>query len=231
MLLRPVLVVAALATGLALAAPASAGPSVVLFTDASGDTGVNNTAAPGSPGSSAGLDLVKGTVQRVKNDLAFSFTMAQMPAQGSLPEAARLLYHFDIDKVSWRVTVKSVDVGKPDVLAQSGNDRAGKVDSAGHFRLEQCGSDTTLPVTLSQCKPVAYLKGKVDPATSTLSFTLPMATVKAKTGSRLTPGTGGAVDTGCEICWVGHYAERSLTPSTVIDSATVLFSSYKLPKS
>lgn len=221
----------AAAVTLAVSTPASAGPVVVMFTDPVGDTGVNNTPAPGPVPGEAGLDLVKGTVQRVKNDLLFAMTMAKMPAQGSLPEAARLLYHFDVDGVGWRMTVKAVDVGKPDVIAQSGTDRVGKVDQAGHFRLEQCASDTTLPLTLSQCKPVGYLKGKVDAAKATISWTLPMATIKAKTGSKLTAGTTGAAGTGCEICWVLHYAERSLTPSTVIDSANVAFSVYKLPKS
>lgn len=231
MRIRPLLAVAAAATTLALSTPASAGPVVVMFTDPVGDTGINATAAPGPAPGMLGLDLVKGTVQRVKNDLQFAFTMSSMPTQGSLPEAARLLYHFDVDGVGWRVTVKSVDVGKPDALAQSGTDRVGKVDQAGHFRLEQCASDTTLPVTLSQCRPVAYLAGKVDPAKATLSWTVPLATVKAKTGSKLTAGTTGATDTGCEICWVLHYAERSLTPSTVVDNANVSFSVYKLPKS
>ncbi len=230
MRIRPVLVAAALAAGLGLSTPASAGPVFVMFTDPAGDTGVNNTAVPAPGPAQAGLDLVKGTVQRNKADLTFAMTMASMPSQGSLPEAARLLYHFDIDGVQWRVTVKSVDVGKPDVVAQSGTERVGKVDQKGHFRLEQCASDSTLPVTLSQCKPVAYLKGTVDPAKATISWTIPLAMLKAKTGSKLTAGTSGPSDT-CEICWVLHYAERSLTPSTIIDSANVSFKAYKLPKS
>jgi hypothetical protein len=217
--------------GAGLVPQAAAGPVFTVFTDPTGDTGANGTALPGPLPAMAGLDLVTGTVKRDKADLAFSFTMSEMPDQGSLPEAARLLYHFNVDGVEWRVTVKSVDVGKPDLVAQSGTDRVGKVDSAGHFRLEQCALDTTLPLTLSQCTPVAYLKGTVDPAKATLSWTVPLATLKAKTGSRLTPGTGGAAGTGCEICWVLHYAERSLTPSTVVDDAVAGFTKYVLPKS
>jgi hypothetical protein len=232
---RPVLLAAALAQALLLGAGllphAAAGPVFTVFTDPSGDTGANGSALPGPVPGMAGLDLLKGTVKRDKADLVFAFTMTDMPDQGSLPEAARLLYHFNVNGVEWRVTVKSVDVGKPDAVAQSGTDRVGKVDTAGHFRLEQCALDTTLPVTLSQCNPVAYLKGTVDAATSTLSWTVPLATLKAKTGSKLTPGTGGAAGTGCEICWVLHYAERSLTPSTVVDDATAGFTSYVLPKS
>ena len=216
-----------LATALAIAPWAHAGPAVVVVKDAAGDAGLNGEEAPGA--AEAGMDIVQGTIARVKADLVFTVTMASMPSQGSMPEAARLLYHFDVEKTPWRITAKSVDVGKPDLVARTGTERVGKVEMAGHFRLEQCASDTTLPVTLSQCNPVGYLTGKVDPATKSLSWTIPLATLKAKPGMKVKPGTSGASDTMCEICWVLHKAERSLTPVTVVDSASA--SAYTIPRS
>lgn len=226
--MKRTLVAVGLAVSIGFAPGAQAGPATVVFTDQAGDAGVNEQALPGGP-AQAGMDLVKGTIARAGVNLVFTVEMASMPSPGSMPEAARLLYHFDIEKTPWRITAKSVDIGKPDVVARTGVERAGKVETAGHFRLEQCSSDTTLPVTLSQCNPVGYLKGAVDVAAKTLSWSIPLADLKAKPGMKVKPGTSGASDTGCEICWVLHKAERSLTPVTVIDGATA--KAWTIPKS
>ena len=225
--MKRIAIAVSLAASLALAPWAHAGPAVAVMTDPAGDAGLNGEALPGA--AQAGMDIVKGTIQRTGADLVFTVTMASMPSQGSMPEAARLLYHFDVEKEPWRITAKSVDVGKPDLVARTGTERLGKIESAGHFRLEQCASDTTLPITLSQCNPVAYLKGKVDVAAKSLSWTVPLATLKAKPGMKVKPGTSGASSTSCEICWVLHKAERSLTPITVVDGAAA--SAYTIPKS
>lgn len=225
--MKRIAIAVSLAASLALAPWAHAGPPVAVMTDAAGDAGINDQAAPGA--AQAGMDLVKATIARTGGDLVFTVTMASMPSPGSMPEAARLLYHFDVDKEPWRITAKSVDVGKPDLVARTGTERVGKVDTAGHFRLEQCASDSTLPVTLSQCNPVGYLKGKVDVAEKTMSWTIPLATLKAKPGMKVKPGSSGASTTSCEICWVLHKGERSLTPYTVVDGASAKV--YTIPKS
>lgn len=58
-----------------------------------------------------------------------------------------------------------------------------------------------------------------------MSFTavIPMKDMKAKKGSVITGGGSNI----CIICWVSHYAERSLSPTTVIDEAVQTIS-YKV---
>ena len=63
----------------------------------------------------------------------------------------------------------------------------------------------------------------------TITWNMPLAALKLKPGSDVKPGTGGSTGTGCQICWIQHYAERSLTPHTVIDSA-VMTKTYKVPR-
>ena len=212
---------------LALVGSASAGKPVAVWEDAADDVSVNGNVAPGAGAS--GVDLVKGEIARSGKDIEFKVTQASMPAPGALPEAARFLWHFQVDGEEYRFTIKSADIGKPDAIAGSGTERVGKVDAAGHFRLEQCVSDTTLPVTLSNCNPVGYYTGAFDAASASFSWKVPMADLKAKNGSLIGGGTGGASATGCQICWVLHYAERSLTPVTVLDSA-MQATTYKVPK-
>lgn len=56
-------------------------------------------------------------------------------------------------------------------------------------------------------------------------------TLKFKAGrSIIAPSTMTVATTsGCAICWVPDYAERSLTPYTIIDAA-VVSRAYKVPR-
>lgn len=220
-------VLTAAALSLGFVGAANAGAPVAVWEDAADDVSVNGNPVAGA--GAAGVDLLKGEIARSGKDIEFKVTHASMPAPGTLPEAARFLWHFQVDGEEYRFTVKAVDIGKPDAIAQSGTERVGKVDAAGHFRLEQCVTDATLPLTLSNCNPVAYYTGAFDAAAGTFSLKVPMADLKAKNGSLISGGTGGATGTGCQICWVLHYAERSLTPVTVLDAAAQA-TSYKVPK-
>ena len=208
---------------------AQAGKVGTIFTDATGDAGINNEALPGAD--QAGFDLTKGTISKKGKALTFAVEHAAMPASGTLPEGFRFLWHFDVAGKQYRATVKSANIGKPDAASQSGTERVGQVDTAGHFRIEECYTDATLPVNLSVCKPIAYLKGAFDPAKASFSFELPLKTLKLKAGkSVIAPSTMTVATTsGCAICWVPDYAERSLTPYTIIDAATVA-TSYKVPR-
>ena len=223
------LVAAVLAGGLliGLLGNASAAPSKV-FTDDAGDAG-NQDNAPGIPGfDQMGFDIVAGTINQSGKNLEFTVESAAMPPNGALPEGFRFLWHFDVGSTQYRLTIKSADIGKPDVLAQSGTERVGRVDVNGHFRLETCKTEPLPAVlTLINCNAVEYLEGAFDPASKTFTAIVPAKSLKAKKGTVIKPGTGGSTGTGCQVCWVPHYAERSLTPATVIDGA-VMTKSFKV---
>ena len=212
------LLAAALMTA-ALAGTSAAKP-VKAFTDGPGDAGNPSTGAvPGLE--QAGFDLIEGSIDKVGKNLEFTVTHAAMPPTGSMPEGARFLWHFSVDGHEYRFTVKSADIGKPDPLSgPNGQERVGQVYLDGLFRLEDFSDGQTVAVlTMPVYNAVAYLDGVWDPASASFKVILPLKTVKAKKGSVIVGGTGGAADTGCQICWVPHYGERSLTPQTVIDSA------------
>ncbi len=207
---------------------AQAAKPVKVFEDPAGDAGNNNTG--GIPGvDQGGFDLVSGSIVKAGKNLEFSTTSAAMPPKGALPEGFRLLWHFSVDGEEFRLTIKSADVGKPDVIGGTGTERVGQVDMDGHFRLEQCSEQATPAVTLLNCVPVEYLEGTIDTTAKTITAIVPLKLIKAKTGSVVAGGITGAAATSCQICWVPHYAERSLTPHTVIDFAS-MSTTYKVPK-
>jgi hypothetical protein len=225
---------------IALAAlPAHAAPKVTtVFTDPAGDAALNpranNKALPTQ--AQAGLDIVKGTIARSKNDLQFTVSLSQsLSTYGEVPEAVRLVWQFTVNKkTEYRFTVKSFDVGKPDAVQEDGTDRVGHVSDKGLFRLEKCGEPfypgDNGSLSFSKCTEIGTLVGKIDAGGKKLSWTLPMAKVGAKTGSLIANGAGGLNGTGCYICIIAHYAERSLSPDTVIDDAETVNPKYVIPK-
>ena len=223
-------VTAAIGLLLTLGGVASASKPAVVWEDAAGDAGNQNSGVPGFD--YAGFDIVSGSIARNKKNLEFTVNHSQMLPSGSLPEAFRFLWGFNVDGSDYRFTVKRADIGKPDVSQGQTSERVGRVDVNGHFRLEgDCGT-TNMGIDFINCKPLAYLEGVWDPGTKSFTVTVPMKLVKAKPGSKIQAAGGDAAQIcaigGGSICWVTHYAERSLN-YTVIDSAAQA-KPYKVPK-
>jgi hypothetical protein len=207
---------------------AHAGKPSTVFEDAANDAGSHEQGVALPPATLAGLDLVSGTIAKSGADLEFAVTTAGMPPTGTVGEGFRMLWHINSGGEEYRFTIKSLDVGKPDAIAQEGTDRVGQVYQ-GLARLEQCSEEATPAITLVNCKALEYFQATFDAATGSITWKVPLASLKAKTGTIIGGGTSGAASTQCQICTVPHYAERSLTPSTVIDSA-VMGTTYKVPK-
>jgi len=206
---------------LGVVAGAQAKPATV-FTDDAGDATVEGRSPLNIPG---GWDITEGAIEAKGKDLLFTVTHGDMPPFGSMPEATRFLWNFTVNKKPYRLTVKSADIGKPDVIGGQTTERVGRVDLQGHFRIEgECVTDATLPLQRVNCPPLGYFDGSFDPATMSFTAIIPMSVFKAKAGSVVGIGT----EQICTICWVSHYAERSLN-LTVIDEANQL-KTYKIPR-
>ena len=214
--------------------PANAKPApkpVTAFEDASGDAGNQDSGVPGA--AEAGFDLVKGEISQAGagKDVEFVVTHSAMAPAGTPGEAFRLIWGFAVDGTQYEFTIKSLDVGEPDVVTSAmaqdpnGEERVGQVYQ-GVARLEECGS-INAGINWSQCTVKAYYDAVFDPATATVTWAVDTKSLGAKKGSLLTAGSGTRATTGCMICWVPQYAERSLTPYTVIDSA-VQMGTYKV---
>ncbi len=214
----------------AAALPATAGGAAkpaTIWTDADGDADMGQGLGGSIP---AGVDLASGTILAKGKNLEFTAIHHDMPPIGSIPEAARMLWSFSVGQDTYRLTVKRADIGKPDVSQGQTTERVGRVDVNGHFRLEgECGT-TAMGINFINCKPLAYLDGTWDPAAKSVTIVVPMKLVKAKPGTVIAPGTGDAIQIcATQVSWVSHYAERSLSPNTCIDTAAVS-ASYKIPR-
>ena len=222
----------ALTAGLLAGALGNAGAKpLTVFEDPAGDAGVSSQGAAVPGADQAGFDLVSGAIERKGKNLEFTATHAAMPPSGALPEGFRFLWHINVAGKEYRFSVKSADIGKPDPLSgPNGEERVGQVYLDGSFRLEVWEEQPPIGVLSTPIyETIAYLDGVFDPASASFTVILPLKTIKAKPGQTIGGGSGAAAATSCVICWVPQYAERSLTPHTVIDYATMT-TAYKIPK-
>jgi hypothetical protein len=197
---------------------AKAAAPFTAWEDVAGDADVGQGLGSSIP---AGFDLAAGTIVRNGANLEFTVTHHDMPPSGSFPEGARFLWAFNVNgKDNFRITVKSADIGKPDVAGGQTDERIGRVDVTGHFRLEgECVEDNSLPLGRINCPVVGYYDGTWDPAAMSFTIVIPMKDIKAKKGTKIAAG-GGSNAGICQICWVTHAAERSLNNS-LIDTAAM----------
>ena len=197
---------------------AAAKPTQVM-TDASGDADNGQGLGQSIPG---GFDLVSAAIAQNGANLEFTATMADMPPSGSLPEGFRLLWSFGVGKGQYRLTLKSADIGKPDLEGGQTTERVGRADVQGHFRLEgNCTTTVVGALNAINCQPLAYLEGTWDPATASVTAIVPLKLIKATKGSVVVPGSGDSTQIcSTTMCWVSHTEERSLN-TTIIDSAVV----------
>lgn len=208
-------------------AEAAARKPVTVFEDVAGDADFGQATGQSIP---AGLDLVSGSIAQKGKDLEFVVTHADMPPTGSAGEGFRLVWGLTVGGNQYEMTVKSLDVGKPDVIATvmgqdpNGEERVGQVYQ-GVARFEECGT-IVLGINWSQCTALGYYAATFDPATMTATWSIPLKDMKAKKGTTIAGGAGGRATTGCQICWISHYAERSLSsasfPHTIVDAASQL---------
>jgi len=220
-----------LASGLLLGAIASAPAAkkpkpkpTLAFEDVAGDAGSTSQGVPVPGAEQAGLDLVSGHIETVGKNIRFTVTTAAaMPDFGFMPETVRLLWHVTSGGKQFQFTVKSFDVGKPDIVAGGvGQERIGQVYTAGVVRLEACGEEALPAVlTLVQCETSVYTEPVIDVAAKTISWEVPMKELSAKKGSTIAAGTFGHAAQNCPVCFIPHYAERSLSPHTTIDAAAL----------
>jgi hypothetical protein len=215
-------VFAVMAVGVSMAPTADAAKPKTVWEDAAGDADLAQGTGHSIP---AGFDLAGGAIAFNKGNLEFTVTHHDMPPAGSAPEAFRFIWNITVDGEPFRFTVKSVDIGKPDAAAGQTTERVGRVDAQGHFRLEGECVTTTTGIGFVNCPPLEYLEGFFDPAAKSFTIIVPLKSVGAKTGSTIVQGASQI----CNICWVSHYAERSLSPTTVIDD-TIQTVAFKVPK-
>jgi hypothetical protein len=167
---------------------------VTVMTDPANDAGSADQGLAAPPATEAGLDLTKGIIGQKGKNIVFTAEHAAMPDSGSAPEGFRLIWGLSVNGDMYQMTIKSLDVGKPDVVTSAltqtptGTERIGQVYQ-GVARLEQCGQVAAPAVlTFSTCSTIEYLPVTFDAAKKAVTWEVPMKALKAKRGTQISGG-------------------------------------------
>jgi hypothetical protein len=227
---KTLILVLTAALAMSVAGAAHAGRATTVFEDPVGDAGIYGGSAVGENPLPAfdqgGFDLVSGEIARAGDNLEFTVTSAAMPPTGSLPDGATFRWYFQVGYEAFLLSIKSQDIGKPNLITGQGTDRVGSVDVDGHFRLERCTGGGSLPggFPIEGCDLIALEEGSFDPPSKSFTVSIPLEDLEAASGSVLRSYTS----TGCQPCWIVPTVDRTVPAGFMIDGVNGAIK-YRIP--
>lgn len=184
------------------AAPASAGKKasgpVVVGTDEAGDWGSNSAAGSDiAPiGDTLGQDLTGASIAMNGTDkVDFIMSVNNLPASGGVPEISRYTWDMDVDGEFLELDGKFSNYSRGVCDPTSGQCQAGPRDPGMQpfFVRGNCAANEA---NVTICEELGIVKGVFDSAKKTITVTVPLDLLGAKSGSKITPGTnifGGSI--------------------------------------
>jgi len=192
LLLAVVAVIAAFVApaGVASAKGKKASGPLVVGTDAPGDWGSNVDATIAPIGTTLGQDLVEGSITMGDaKTVNFVIKLASLPPTGGVPEGARYSWDFTVDGTAFGMSGNFTDYARGICYPAHTNSCPPPKDPGQQpFYIRQ-GPCTIGTGGFGECNLVATAKATFDVATATITIPVPLDVLKAKTGSKIGPGT------------------------------------------
>lgn len=166
---------------------------LVIGTDEAGDWGANVDRSIAPLGNALGQDLVEASIGLAdKETLNFVIAVGSLPPIGGVPEISRYTWDFAVDGTGFQLSGAFTEYirGVCNPLT-TGTCPPPRDPGAAPFFL-RTGDCTVGGV----CEEAALLHATFDPATSTITIPVPLEVLKAKPGSKVTPGAtlfGGTI--------------------------------------
>lgn len=175
----------------ATAAKKPAGP-VVVGTDAEGDWGstVDPTLAP--VGDALGQDLEDASLTMADaKTVNFVIRLTGLPPSGGIPEFARYSWDFTVDGEAYSMSGNFTDYVRGVCYPPHTGTCPPPKDPGQQPFFVRSGPCTIQPASasLGECNLLATVKGVFDTAAGTITIPVPLEVIKAKTGSKIGPGT------------------------------------------
>ncbi len=196
--------IALLATGLVAAAlvagPAStasgAPKNTVVGTDPAGDWGANVDPTINPFGDAMGMDLVGAAIGMAdKKTVNFVIELNSLPANGGMPEVPRYIWDFNVDGKFTELDGKYTNYSRGACDPTSGQCPPPRDPGTQPFFVRgNCGVVEGSNVTT--CEEVGLVQATFDAEAKTITIPVPLAMIKAKKGSKITPAAnlfGGTV--------------------------------------
>jgi hypothetical protein len=184
---------ATLVQALPVQAAGVAGTYKTLGTDDEGDWGKDVDGNIAGVGNATGQDLIEAGIELAdKETLNFIIKLKSLPSWGGMPETVRYTWEFAVDGEAFQLSGGFTEFvrGTCNPLSTNTCPPPRNPGQAPFFiRYGPC-------TVGSECFEAALVSAKFDPAEATITVPVPMEAIKAKTGSKITPGAslfGGTI--------------------------------------
>lgn len=184
------------------AAPASAGKKAsgpqVVGTDDAGDWGANSAAGSeiAPVGDALGQDLTSAAIaMNGKDKIDFIIGLKSLPPSGGTPEISRYVWDMNVDGEFVELDGKFTNYSRGTCDPTAGACPPPRDPGMRPFFVRgNCGVVEGTSVTT--CEELGIVQGVFDAAKATITVTVPMELIGAKSGSKITPGAsifGGTI--------------------------------------
>jgi hypothetical protein len=192
------LIATGLLAGALLAPSAHAGKKpFVLGEDPVGDWGANADASLAPIGDQFGMDLTGASISFDGKNVNFVLSLNNLPAPGGTPEVARYTWNFMVDNKPLELDGKFTNFTRGTCDPTAGTCPPPRNPGLQPFAVRgDCVDNPTPAITLTTCTEFALVTAVFDPAAKTITIPVPAEAIKAKKGSKITPGTniyGGSI--------------------------------------
>ena len=193
--------VALLVSGL-VAAAVLVGPSVsaapkatVVGTDPAGDWGANHNAGLNPFGDAMGMDLTGAEISLADaKTINFVIKVNSLPPSGGFPEIARYTWDFNVDGRFTELDGKFTNYSRGICDPTAGSCPPPRDPGQQPFFVR--GDCAANEANVTTCKEIGVVQATFDAAESTITIPVPLALIKAKKGSKISPAAnifGGSI--------------------------------------
>ena len=185
------------------AMPAHAGkkkaPSkVVIGTDAADDWGMNVDSTIQPIGDALGMEIVEASIEAADaKTVNFIITLNSLPPNGGTPEFVRYTYDFVVNGTAYELDGKWLNYTRGACDPTSTQCPPPRDPGTQPFLLRgKCGTHPQVS-NLTVCEELGLFQATFDTAAKTITIPVPLEAIKAKSGTKIMPGTnptfGGTV--------------------------------------
>ena len=191
-LLMTVLVVGGLVAG-PISSASGAAKATSVGTDPAGDWGADPTIAP--IGDALGQDLVGAEIGLADaKTINFVFKLNSLPPSGGMPEVSRYTWDFSVDGKFTEIDGKFTNYSRGACDPTAGSCPPPRDPGQQPFTVR--GNCSANEANVTTCEEIGLVQASFDAAAKTITVPVPLALIKAKTGSKIGPATnifGGSV--------------------------------------
>jgi hypothetical protein len=185
---------------------------VVIGTDAADDWGVNVDATIQPIGDALGMEVVSAAIESADaKTLNFIIGLNSLPPSGGTPEIVRYTFDFQVGDMTYELDGKFTNYSRGACDPTSGQCPPPRDPGLQPFLLRgKCGTHPQVS-NLTVCEELGLFQGVFDTAAKTITISVPLEAIGAKSGTKILPGVNPTFG-GTVVAIVSAYVSNASMP-------------------